>query len=123
MKSLTSEIKRLKTELEVKIVTLEENIKEIESLKKECWELRNEIAVNDMLHEDFKERMRDKYHYNTGDEESDYEPDETIREKKRAEFRRKKEALKLESTLGCKKCEFVAKSEAGLKNHTLRKHD
>ena len=58
MKSLTSEIKLLKTELEAKIVTLEDNIKEIESLKKECWELRNEKAVNDMLHEDFKEMKK-----------------------------------------------------------------
>ena len=36
-----------------------------------------------MLFESFKERMRDKYLYNSEDEESDYESDDNIREKRR----------------------------------------
>ena len=63
----------------------ENNILENENkeLKEENESLRNDLAVNDMLHESFKERMRDKYLYNTEDEDSEYESDDEIREKKR----------------------------------------
>lgn len=40
-----------------------------------------------MIHESFKERMREKYGYDSEDEESDYESDEEIRERNREEFR------------------------------------
>ena len=74
-----------------------------------------------MLLLDFKERMRDKYLYNTEDEESDYEPNEEIREKRREEFRKvKAEARK--KNINCKKCDFKAKNEAGLKTHVTKKH-
>ena len=43
-----------------------------------------------MLHEDFKERMRDKYLYNTDDTESDYEANDEIREKRREISRKRK---------------------------------
>ena len=44
----------------------------IADLEKEI-ELKNEtIAVNDMLHNDFKERIKDKYLYSSNDELSDY---------------------------------------------------
>ena len=36
----------------------------------------NEVAVNHMLHLDFKERVTEKYCYDSNDEESDYEPDD-----------------------------------------------
>ena len=40
-------------------------------------QLKNEtITVNNMLHDDFRERMVDKYWYDTDDELSDYEPNE-----------------------------------------------
>ena len=42
--------------------------------------LTNTIAVNDMLQEDFKERMKDKYLYDSDDDESDYDSDEESRE-------------------------------------------
>ena len=41
------------------------------------------IAVNDMIHESFKERNRDKYNYDSDDTESDYKPDEQVRENNR----------------------------------------
>ena len=83
--------------------------------------MRNDVAVKDMLFEDFKERMRDKYLYNTDDEESDYEANELIREKKRAEFRKKKELARL-SGRHCGSCGYIAKSDGGLKTHQARKH-
>ena len=43
-----------------------------------------------MLYEDFKERMRDKYLYNTDDTESDYESNDEIREKTREISRKRK---------------------------------
>ena len=35
----------------------------------------NTVAVNDMLHVDFKEIVQEKYGYDTNDQESDYEPE------------------------------------------------
>ena len=62
----------------------------IKAIKDENESLRNQVTVNDMLHEDFKERMRDKYLYNTDDTESDYESNDEIREKTREISRERK---------------------------------
>ena len=43
----------------------------------------NTIGVYDMLHESFKERMTDKYGYDSDDTESDYESNEEKRENNR----------------------------------------
>ena len=59
-------------------------------MKDENESLRNQVTANDMLHEDFKERMRDKYLYNTDDTESDYEVNDEIREKRREISRKRK---------------------------------
>ena len=59
-------------------------------MKDENESLRNQVTVNDMLHEDFQERMRDKYLYNTDDTESDYESNDEIREKTREISRERK---------------------------------
>ena len=74
-----------------------------------------------MLFESFKERMRDKYLYNTEDEESDYESDENIREKRRELFRRRKAEIRKKSNF-CEVCSFKAKNTAGLKTHLRMKH-
>ena len=58
----------------------------IQQLQKECESLRNTIAVNNMLHEDFKERVRINYYYDSKDEESDYESDEDARDQSRENF-------------------------------------
>ena len=98
-----------------------ELIEKLKACQEENEALRNQKAVDFMLLLDFKERMRDKYLYNTEDEESDYEPNEEIREKRREEFRKvKAEARK--KNINCKKCDFKAKNEAGLKTHITKKH-
>ena len=79
------------------------------------------MAVDFMLLLDFKERMRDKYLYNTEDEESEYESNDEIREKRRELFRKTKaEARK--GNLNYKNWDFKAKSEAGMKTHITKKH-
>ena len=83
--------------------------------------LNNTIAVNDMLHEDFKERMRDKYLYASDGTESDYKSDEEKRERKREESREKKR-LKRSRNNTCDVCNFTGKTEAGLKSHKTKKH-
>ena len=76
-----------------------------------------------MLLLDFEERMRDKHLYNTEDEESDYESNDEIREKKREMFRKTKaEARKNNINIICKICDFKAKNKSGLKTHIARKH-
>ena len=81
----------------------------------------NTVAVNDMLHEDFKERVREKYGYDSNDEESDYESDEDIRATNRMIFRLKK-AEELRKEIKCDICDFTMKSEVGLKSHKTKKH-
>ena len=105
-------------DLETKVKLLEDEIKE---MKEERDSLRNTIAVEDMLHESFKERMRDKYLYDTEDTESDYESDEEKREKRREESREKKR-LKKSSRTKCDACDFTGKTEAGLKSHKTKRH-
>ena len=73
-KALTNIVKVLEMEKD----TLETKVKE---LQEECDCLDNTIQVNDMIHESFKERVRDKYCYDTNDKDSDYEPDHDIRAK------------------------------------------
>ena len=80
----------------------------------------NTVAVNDMLHEDFKERVREKYGYDSNDEESDYESDEDIRATNRMIFRLKK-AEKLRKEIKCDICDFTTKSEERLKSHKTKK--
>ena len=74
-----------------------------------------------MLSLDFKERMRDKYLYNTEDEESDYESNDEIREERRDLFRKKKAQARRKTT-NCDECAFKAKNEPGLKTHQSKKH-
>ena len=89
--------------------------------QEEVESLRNQMAVDFMLLLDFKERMRDKYLYDTEDEESEYESNDEIREKRRELFRKTKaEARK--GNLNCKMCDFKGKNEAGLKTHITKKH-
>ena len=104
------------TELSAKIIDLENEI-----------QMKNEtIAVNSMLYDDFKERMVDKYLYDSDDELSDYEPDEDIRETNRLEFWQDKLEKKFSKVtskgVGCEECEFRAKTISGLKVHISRKH-
>ena len=116
-----------------KVEDLQENLKEadkkVEELVYENDSLRNTVAVNDMLHEDFKERMKDKYLYDSEDDESDYDSDEESREKKRQKFRNKKQENRLKAiredkmkSFQCENCEFKGKTEAGLKTHKRIKH-
>ena len=73
--------------LEIRVKELNDQVK---AHKEENQSLRDQNAVNYMLSLDFKERMRDKYLYNTEDEESDYESNDEIREERRDLFRKKK---------------------------------
>ena len=103
----------------------------IADLEKEI-ELKNEtIAVNDMLHNDFKERIKDKYLYSSNDELSDYISDEDRRELGRQQFWKNKlearQSMKSVATKNCvqptcKKCGFISKCESGLKIHIKKKH-
>ena len=81
----------------------------VKTMKEENETLRDQIAVSDMLHEDFKERMRDKYLYNTDDTERDYESNEEIREKRR-EISRKRKIEKRRKKVECNLCDFKAKN-------------
>ena len=96
-------------ELRSKIVKLEEEL-EMKT---------NTIAVYDMLFEDFKERVKIKYLYDSNDEERDYEPNEERRELLRLKFWQKKlqerrirvgEAQKKKEIIGCKEFDFTAKN-------------
>ena len=95
--------------------------KDIKELKSENQSLMDQIALNDMLHDSFKERMRDKYLYNTEDEESDYESDDEKREKRREVFRNRKYQMRMKTNI-CDICNFKAKNETGLKTHIRMKH-
>ena len=74
-----------------------------------------------MIYESFKERVKDKYLYDSGDSESDYEPDDEAREAKRVQFRKRKEEERSKQNK-CEVCNFVANSHVGLKIHIGRKH-
>ena len=66
-------------------------------------EYRNTIAVQEMLHDSFKERMTRKYNYNDEIETDDESENE-------------------EETFQCKECSFEGKNENGLKIHESRMH-
>ena len=83
---------------EVGIETTNNNLKEEE-------ELRNTIAVQDMVYESLKERMNFKYGSNFDDDESSVEENEFE-----------------EIDNQCRQCDFVGKSVGGLKTHERRKH-
>ena len=113
-------LEKKKKNLEIKNNEL---IDQVKAYREENESLRDQNAVNDMLFLDFKERMRDKYLYNTEDEESDYESNDEIREKKREMFRKTKaEARRNDINIICKLCDFKGKNESGLKTHMTRKH-
>jgi hypothetical protein len=63
----------------------------VKDFQKERESLYNTIAVESMLHDSFKERMKDKYCYSSNDTESDYESDEEIRESNREKKSRQEE--------------------------------
>ena len=94
---------------------------------KEIQEKNEVIAINNMLHDDFKERVKEKYFYSSADEDeiSDYEPDETRRTLSRQEFMRRKMEKRSNLTQkknACPNCDFIARSEPGLKTHVKKKH-
>ena len=65
--------------------------------------------------------MREKYGYGSKDEESDYESNDEIREKNREEFRLSK-IIKIIQKKRCDICDFIGKTEEGLKYHKTKKH-
>ena len=99
-------------------------------LESEIADKSEVIAVKEMLNDDFKELMKDKYLYSSSDEVSDYDSDEENRERNRQIFRFRKHEKRLANIiaekrinrLDCKDCEFVAKSASGLKIHITKKH-
>ena len=93
--------------------------KKVEALQQECEALRYAVAVNDMLKQDFRERVRNKYCYSSNDEESDYESNDETRRMNRDNFILKKIE---ERRKRCNICDFVGKTEAGLKTHMHKKH-
>ena len=122
MKNLEIENVQLKT----KIKDFEEQLNDLATRNES---LQDTVAVNDMLYEDFKERMKDKYLYDSQDDESDYDSDEENRERKRQIFRNKKQEKRLEGIredkrkiFKCGNCEFIGKTKAGLKTHKRIKH-
>ena len=127
-KMLHKDKTKVEEELKNKIICLEKQNEKLEvenkelndqvkAGKEEIESLRNQMAVDCMLLLDFKERMREKYLYNTEDEESEYESNDEIREKRREHFRK----TKAEARKG-KECSFKAKNETGLKTHITKKH-
>ena len=121
-------IKQKNGEIEKLKVKFFEQLSKVRELENEIQSKNEAIAVNNMLHDDFKERMVDKYLYESDDELSDYEPDIGIRESNRFWFWKNKlekrfpEAEQKDRSIKCKNCEFVAKSESGLKTHLRTKH-
>ena len=109
-------VEKEKEDLEGENELLKQKVKDFQ---KERESFYNTIAVENMLHDTFKERMKDKYLYSSNDSESDYESDEEIRESNREKSREKK---RLKKAVKCNQCDFVGKTEAGLKTHKTKKH-
>ena len=82
-------------------------------LEEECETVYDTKAVDNMLYEDFKERMKEKYEYSSNDTESDYESDEETRERNREKSRENKR-LKKSVKNKCDEFDFTGKTEAGL---------
>ena len=125
------EIKRKDDEIKA-IEVLQDRVKNIDKenleLKDKVRELqehlenaRHSLAVNDMLQMDFKERVQEKYGYDSNDSESDYESDEEKRINNRIKFRMKK-VEELRKMVKCDICDYTTKSEVGLKSHKTKKH-
>ena len=115
-----SEYEKRNDALEIENKILKETIEE---LKKDKQILMDENAVESMLFSNFKERMKEKYLYDSDDEESDFEPDDDKREKCRELFRKKKQEERNRTRLlSCEKCDFLGKNTAGLKTHMRKKH-
>ena len=129
LKNVEIENINLKTKVEELEDTLKEMRDKIDNLESENASLSNTVAVNDMLHEDFKERMKNKYLYDSDDEDSDYDSNEESREIAREAFRKKKQEKRYKeigickkSSFKCEKCDFIGKTEGGLKTHDRIKH-
>ena len=110
-------LKKAAEEAAKKVLELEDQAKDYrniiakaseEALEKEgasdkvVEEFRNTIAVQEMLHDSFKERMMWKYNFN-----DEIDTDESENEV---------------DTFQCKECSFVGKNENGLKIHESRMH-
>ena len=93
----------------------------VKELVEELENMYHVKAVDNMMHESFKERMKDKYEYSSNDSESDYESDEELRELNRERFREMKRFKKGVKNK-CDQCDFAGKTEAGLKGHKTKKH-
>ena len=93
----------------------------VKELQDELERARNTLAENDMLQMDFKERVQEKYGYNSNDSESDYESDEEKRINNRIKFRLKK-VEELRKLVKCNICDYTTKTEMGLKSHKTKKH-
>ena len=93
----------------------------VKELQDELERARNTLAENDMLQMDFKERVQEKYGYNSNDSESDYESDEEKRINNRIKFRLKK-VEELRKMVKCDICDYTTKTEMGLKSHKTKKH-
>ena len=65
-------------------------------MKSDVDEINNSRAVETMVHLDFVERAREKYGYDSNDEESEYESDEDTRTNNRLNFRLKIDAIQRE---------------------------
>ena len=120
-----NKMERKMDNLEKENVTLnEENdkLKEtIAEMKIEEESLVNKRAVESMIFESFKEKMKLKYLYDSDDESSEYESDDEKREQSRELFRKRKQEqknLKKNSDI----CDFTGKTTAGLKTHITKKH-
>ena len=61
---------------------------------------------------DFKERVQEKYGYDSNDSESDYESDEEKRMNNRIKFRLKK-VEELRKTVKCDICDFTTNRKLG----------
>ena len=108
---------------EIRLLDLEnKELKEtVSKMKTEEEALINKSIVENMIFEDFKERMKMKYLYDSDDEESEYESDEEKREKSREIFRKRKQEQRSRENK-CKICEFTGKTSGGLKTHIRKKH-
>ena len=112
------ELEKKKQVVETENLELEQKVQELQDDLKRA---NNTIAVNYMLHMDFKERVQEKYGYDTNDEESDYQPEEEKRLIKRINFRLRK-VEELRKNFKCDICDYTTKSETGMKTHKTKKH-
>lgn len=96
-----------------KVAKQEQVILELEMKVKDMVKERDDfytaIGLRDMEYLDLKERMKNKYGFDSNDEESEYESDDNIEEA-------------LNKTNNCEFCEFVGKTKSGLKSHITKKH-